>query len=60
MIVFREDRPGKFDLLIDGRAADYEIEPSEFGAALRRSRVDTSKHQVFIEDLTGYRERLGR
>lgn len=60
MIVFREEKPGLFDLLVDGRAAAYDVEPEDFKGALRRSRVDPDKHKIFTEDLTGYRTRLGR
>ena len=47
-----------YDLFVDGRVVEYDVHPDDFGAALRRARVDTS--EVVIEDDSGYRQRLGR
>lgn len=58
--VFRSNGDGTFDLEIDGRAAEYDVEPDDFPAALRRRRLDRSDSPVYVEDETGYRTRLGR
>lgn len=60
MILFREHRPGMFDLTVDGRAVVYDVEPDDFAASIRRARVSTGDHKVYVEDLSGYREPLGR
>lgn len=59
MIVFRQiDGTEEFDLVVDGRIAEYDVEPDDFLAALRRRRLDPK--DVFVEDDTGYRQRLNR
>lgn len=59
-VVFEEQPDGLYDLKVDGRAAEYDVEPDDFGAALRRRRLDRSSSPIFIEDQTGYRTRLSR
>lgn len=60
-IVFRQNAGEKtYDLTIDGRAAEYDVEPEDFAAALKRRRVDPTRYAIYVEDETGYRTRLGR
>lgn len=61
MIIFREEEPGNFDLHVDGRIVEYDVEPDEFRSVLRRRRIDPAKDgPVYTEDTTGYRQRLTR
>lgn len=48
-----------YDLMIDGRAGEYDLTADEFARALRRRRVD-SETEVFVEDDNGHRTRLTR
>lgn len=61
-VVFRkvDAKSNLYDLTIDGRAAEYDVEPEDFAAALKRRRVDPSRYAIYVEDETGYRTRLGR
>lgn len=59
-IVFEDNGDGTYDLKQDGRALEYDVEPEDFRDALRRRRLDHSDSPVYIEDETGYRERLTR
>lgn len=45
-----------YDLIVDGRAREYDIEPYDLKGALRRARI--TEGPVYIEDETGYRTRL--
>lgn len=47
--------PTLYDLKIDGRIAEYDVEPEDFSQALRRAR---HTGEVYIEDESGYRTRL--
>ena len=59
-VVFRQvDGTNLFDLTVDGRAAEYDVEQRDFGAALRRLRNRVPKGAVvYVEDETGHRTRL--
>lgn len=58
-IVFREEKPGLYDLFVNGRIAEYDVGPEDFRATLRRRRVTVRANEhVYVEDLTGYRTRL--
>ena len=59
-ILFRANGDGTYDLEVHGRAAEYDVEPDDFAQALRRRRIDPRKEPVFVEDTTGYRQRMGR
>jgi hypothetical protein len=61
-VVFRQnDREDTYDLTIDGRAAEYDIDPPDLKAALSRQRGRIPKDAViYVEDRSGYRTRLGR
>lgn len=56
--VFRENANGTYDLEVDGRTRDYDLDDDEFGDALRRVRY--TGPDVYLEDLTGARERILR
>lgn len=56
--VFEENPDGTYDLLVDRRRVEYDVEADEFHDALRRARFDGA--DVWVEDETGHRERLGR
>lgn len=56
--VFRANGDGTFDLEVDGRAAEYDVDPEDFASALRRRRVEPT--EVYVEDETGYRSKLRR
>lgn len=56
LVVFEETPEGLYDLKIDRRTREHDIEPTELGAALRRARVPKDV-DVFVEDLTGWREK---
>ena len=61
VVVFRAERsPGGvvYDLLVNGRVREYDVEQHEFAAALRRARVKPT--DAYVEDLTGYRTPLRR
>jgi hypothetical protein len=58
-VVFEENEDGTYDLTVHGRGAGYDIEPDDFKAALRRARVPPDS-VIYIEDKTGYRQKLGR
>lgn len=45
-----------YDLIVDGRAREYDIEPHDLKGALRRARI--TEGPVYVEDATGYRTRL--
>lgn len=63
-VVFRQEseRPPLFDLVVDGRSRGYDIAPDDFQDAIRRARLTPQEiaSGVFVEDMTGYRERLSR
>jgi len=62
-VVFRkvDAKSDLYDLTIDGRSAQYDVEPSDFADALRRQRTRIPRDAViYVEDETGYRTRLGR
>lgn len=56
--VFIPAEQGLYDLVVDGRTREYDVEPEDFHDAIRRARLDPKK--VLIEDDTGYRATLGR
>lgn len=58
-VMFRLEKDGTYDLWIDGRIADPELEPDQFEDALRRRRVH-HRDDVFVEDMTGYRTKIQR
>lgn len=58
MIVFVETPEGLYDLQRDGRALEYDVEPWDLHGALRRRRI--TEGEVYVEDATGHRQRLGR
>ena len=58
-VVFENNGDGTYDLKVDGRTLEYDVEVDDFGHALRRRRVDSGS-EVYVEDETGYRERLTR
>jgi hypothetical protein len=51
--VFIPAPEGLYDLVVDGRAREYDVEPDDFAGAVRRARLDPK--DVLIEDDTGYR-----
>lgn len=59
---FIENADGTYDLHVDRRAVDYDIDPSDFYEALRRSRL--TPDAFWVQDSTGFRTRhptrLGR
>lgn len=60
-VVFRQvDGTQFYDLMVDGRIAEYDVERDDFQAALRRRRLDRSDSPVFVEDESGHRTRLTR
>lgn len=60
-IVFVETDERTYDLLLHGRVIEYDVEPDGLQDALRRARGRLPAGQpVYVEDLTGYRQRLGR
>lgn len=58
-IVFEQNPDGTFDLKVDGRIREYDVEQPDLHGALRRARIQPTE-EVFIEDTSGYRERLPR
>lgn len=58
-VEFRQETDDEYDLWVDGRIADYEILRSGFEDALRRARVH-DRDDIYVEDRTGYRQRLPR
>jgi hypothetical protein len=55
-VVFEEQSGGTFDLKVDGRIIEYDVEQGDFMAALRRARSRIPGGQkIYVEDLTGYR-----
>lgn len=57
-IVFEEQPSGLYDLKVDGRVKEYDVEPWDILGALSRARV--APGEVFVEDASGYRQRLRR
>lgn len=61
VVVFRAEKVGRevlFDMTVNGRSMAYELQPGDFEGAIRRARIQPT--EVWTEDLTGYRERVGR
>lgn len=59
-VVFTQtDGTNLYDLRVDGRAAEYDVEPEDFAAALRRRRISPDT-VVYVEDESGHRTRLTR
>lgn len=56
--VFVPTEKGLYDLQVDGRTKEYDVEPWDFEGAVRRARIDPSTVQV--EDDLGYRIPLRR
>lgn len=56
--LFRQNPDGTFDLEVDRRTVDHDLSEDELQEALRRRRYDGDPAEV--EDLSGYRTRLGR
>lgn len=59
-VVFTSNTDGTYDLVVDGRVLEYDVDPDRFADALRRRRLDRSDSPVFVEDETGHRTRLSR
>lgn len=55
--VFQENFNGTYDLVVNGRTREYEIDPDDLVHALRRARIPAGD-EVYVEDESGYRERL--
>jgi hypothetical protein len=56
--VFVPNQDGTYDLQVDHRTREYDVDPEDLMAAVRRARLDPSK--VSVEDETGYRVGLTR
>ena len=50
-ILFRENEDGTFDLLVDSRTREMDVEGDDLLGALRRARV--SESDAWIESLNG-------
>lgn len=58
-VVFEDNDDGTYDLKVDGRIREYDVPAHDLKGALSRARLDRSR-PVYVEDATGYRQRLGR
>lgn len=47
-VVFTEESPGLWDLTIDGRTGEYEIERDDLEGALRRRRIPEGAEILLI------------
>lgn len=56
VIVFVPVGLGRYDMMVNGRAGEYDVDPEDFSTAIRRRRLQPT--EVWIEDTTGYRERI--
>lgn len=56
--VFIPAPEGLYDLHVDGKVREYDVEPDDFLHAVRRARLDPT--EVLIEDDTGYRAPIAR
>lgn len=51
--------PPLFDLKVDGRIREYDVEADDMQGALRRARLPRDT-EVYVKDETGYKTRLTR
>lgn len=51
---FEENEDGTYDLWVNGRVKEYDVEAEDFSQALRRARVRPTIYKVL--DKTGYPE----